>query len=250
MKKCAFIPARYQSSRFPGKPLAQIAGKPMIQRVYERAVACPQLSDVYVATDDQRISDCVKEFGGKAIMTDTSHRSGTDRIAQASLMIGLEQEDIIVNIQGDQPVFDPVVVSQLIEPLEEDREISMTTLKYRISDHRNVQNPNHVKVVTDRQGFALYFSRHPIPYYRDSGISDTHFKHLGFYAFRMDFLLRFTRLQEGDLESAEKLEQLRALEHGFRIKVVETSFDSVEVDVPEDVAGVEEALKLLAETKG
>jgi 3-deoxy-manno-octulosonate cytidylyltransferase (CMP-KDO synthetase) len=250
MKKCAFIPARYQSSRFPGKPLAQIAGKPMIQRVYERAVACPQLSDVYVATDDERILDCVKEFGGKAIMTDTSHRSGTDRIAQASLMIGLEQEDIIVNIQGDQPVFDPVVVSQLIEPLEEDREISMTTLKYRISDHRNVQNPNHVKVVTDRQGFALYFSRHPIPYYRDSGISDTHFKHLGFYAFRMDFLLRFTRLQEGSLESAEKLEQLRALEHGFRIKVVETSFDSVEVDVPEDVAGVEEALKLLAETKG
>ncbi len=244
MKKCAFIPARYQSSRFPGKPLAQIAGKPMIQRVYERAVACPQLSDVYVATDDERISDCVKEFGGKAIMTDKSHRSGTDRIAQASLMIGLEQEDIIVNIQGDQPVFDPVVVSQLIEPLEEDREISMTTLKHRISDPSNVRNPNHVKVVTDSQGFALYFSRHPIPYYRDSGTSDTHFKHLGFYGFRMGFLLQFTRLQEGVLESAEKLEQLRALEHGFRIKVVETSFDSVEVDAPEDVARVEYVLRL------
>ncbi len=215
----------------------------MIQRVYERALACSQLSDVYVATDDERISDCVKDFGGKAVMTDKSHRSGTDRIAQAALMIGLEQEDIIVNIQGDQPVFDPDVVSQLVEPFEQDREISMTTLTHRISDQNSVKNPNHVKVVTDRQGFALYFSRHPIPYFRDSGAFGEHFKHLGFYGFRMGFLLRFTRLSEGVLESAEKLEQLRALEHGFKIKVVETSFDSVEVDVPEDVARVEEALK-------
>jgi 3-deoxy-manno-octulosonate cytidylyltransferase (CMP-KDO synthetase) len=243
MKKFAFIPARYQSSRFPGKPLTLIAGKPMIQRVYERAVACPQLTDVYVATDDKRISDCVSEFGGKAIMTDASHSSGTDRIAQSALTVGLEQDDIIVNIQGDQPIFDPAIVSQLIEPLEEDRTISMTTLKHRIQDQSNVQNPNHVKVVTDRQGFALYFSRHPIPYYRDSRGPVEHFKHLGFYGFRMRFLIQFTRLSEGVLESAEKLEQLRVLEHGFKIKVVETAFDSVEVDVPEDVARVEEVLK-------
>lgn len=242
MKKCAFIPARYQSSRFPGKPLALIAGKPMIQRVYERAAACPQLTDVYVATDDERISGCVEDFGGKAIMTDNSHRSGTDRIAQAASIINLEPDDIIVNIQGDQPVFDPAIVSQLVEPLEKDRTISMTTLKHRISDPSSVQNPNHVKVVTDKEGFALYFSRHPIPYYRDSEEFVKHFKHLGFYGFRMGFLLQFTRLSEGVLESAEKLEQLRVLEHGFRIMVVETTFDSVEVDVPQDVVRVEEAL--------
>jgi 3-deoxy-manno-octulosonate cytidylyltransferase (CMP-KDO synthetase) len=244
MKKCAFIPARYQSSRFPGKPLALIAGKPMIQRVYECAVSCPQLSDVYVATDDERIFTCVRNFGGKAIMTDVSHCSGTDRIAQAASVIGLEQNDIIVNIQGDQPVFDPVIVSQLIEPLEKDREISMTTLKHRISGRSTIQNPNHVKVVTDRQGFALYFSRQAIPYYRDSEAPNEHFKHLGFYGYRMAFLLQFTRLSEGALESTEKLEQLRALEHGFRIKVVETSFDSVEVDIPEDVGRVENVLRI------
>jgi len=243
MKHYAFIPARYQSSRFPGKPLAMISGKPMIQRVYERAIACPQLSDVYVATDDERISGCVENFGGKAILTDKTHRSGTDRIAQAASLIGLEQEDIIVNIQGDQPVFDPVIVSQLIEPLEKDGDIAMTTLKHRIADESNVHNPNHVKVVTDKRGFALYFSRHSIPYLRDPGAFSDYFKHLGFYGYRMAFLLRFTRLSEGTLESAEKLEQLRALEHGFRIMVVETAFDSVEVDVPEDVLRVEEVLR-------
>jgi len=243
MKKCAFIPARYESSRFPGKPLALIAGKPMIQHVYERALACPQLSEVYVATDDRRISDCVEGFGGKSIMTDTSHRSGTDRIAQAAQMTGLEQEDIIINIQGDQPAFDPAVISQLVKPFEEDRQVSMTTLKYRISDQNDVDNPNHVKVVTDRQGFALYFSRHAIPFFRDSEPFQEHYKHLGFYGFRMGFLMQFTRLPEGVLESAEKLEQLRALEHGYKIKVVETSYDSVEIDVPEDVKRVEEIIQ-------
>lgn len=244
MKKYAFIPARYDSSRFPGKPLALIAGKPMIQRVYERAVACPQLSDVYVATDDERIFACVRDFGGKAVMTEKSHRSGTDRIAQAALVTGLAQEDIIVNIQGDQPIFDPAIVPQLVEPLEQDRGISMTTLKHRISDEDSVQNPNHVKVVTDRKGFALYFSRHAIPYLRDSRAAVERFKHLGFYGFRMEFLLEFTRLSDGVLESAERLEQLRVLEHGFKIKVVETSYDSVEVDVPEDISRVEALLNL------
>ncbi len=243
MKKVAFIPSRYQSTRFPGKPLAGISGKPMIQRVYERAVECPQLTDVYVATDDERIFSLVEGFGGKAIMTAESHCSGTDRIAEAAQILSLQNEDIIINIQGDQPVFDPAVVSQLIDPLENDRDISMSTLKHRIIDHDSTNNPNHVKVVTDSQGFALYFSRYPIPCYRDSESSAVHYKHLGFYGFRMDFLLQFTRLSEGVLESAEKLEQLRALEHGYRIMVVETSADSVEVDVPEDVKKVEDIIR-------
>jgi 3-deoxy-manno-octulosonate cytidylyltransferase (CMP-KDO synthetase) len=242
MKKYAFIPARYASSRFPGKPLAQIAGRPMIQRVYERALSCSELTDVFVATDDIRILECVNDFGGKAIMTDVSHCSGTDRIAQAALIIGLRPQDIIVNIQGDQPVFDPAIVSQLVEPIETDPSVVMTTLKHRITDAHDIQNPNHVKVVTDKRGFALYFSRHAIPYVRDAGSSYPCFKHLGFYGFRMDFLLQFTVFPEGVLESAERLEQLRALEYGFKIKVMETDFNSVEVDVPEDVEAVERIL--------
>jgi 3-deoxy-manno-octulosonate cytidylyltransferase (CMP-KDO synthetase) len=243
MKIFAFIPARHKSARFPGKPVARIAGKPMIQHVYERAGSCPELSGVYVATDDERISTCVKGFGGRAVMTEISHHSGTDRIAEAALIMGLEDDDIIVNIQGDQPIFDPSVISQLVMPLQEDRSIPMTTLKHKITDENDVRNPNHVKVVTDRQGFALYFSRHPIPYFRDNELLSVHYKHLGFYGFRMEFLTQFAHLSEGALESAEKLEQLRALEHGFKIKVVETSFDSIEVNVPEDVKKVEEILQ-------
>ena len=245
MKKCAFIPARYQSSRFPGKPLALISGKPMIQRVYERAVMCPELTDVVVATDDNRILNCVEGFGGKVIMTSKSHYSGTDRIAEAAQMMSLEPEDIVINIQGDQPVFDPDIISQLVKPLENDPGISMSTLKNRILKADNVNNPNHVKVVTDKQGFALYFSRHPIPCIRDSEDSGIHYKHLGFYGFRTEFLVRFTKLSKGVLEEAEKLEQLRALEHGFKIMVVETAMDSVEVDVPEDVNRVEEIIEKL-----
>ena len=247
MKKCAFIPARYQSSRFPGKPLALISGKPMIQRVYERAVTCPRLTDVVVATDDDRILNCVEGFGGKVIMTRESHCSGTDRIAEAAQMMGLEPEDIVINIQGDQPIFDPDIISQLVEPLENDHNIPMSTLKHRILRQDNGNNPNHVKVVTDRRGFALYFSRHPIPFFRDSENSGkhSHYKHLGFYGFRMEFLIRFTQLSEGVLESVEKLEQLRALEHGFKIMVVETAIDSVEVDVPEDIKRVEAIIRNL-----
>ncbi len=239
----AFIPARYDSSRFPGKPLALISGKPMIQRVYERAVACPQLSNVFVATDDERISSCVKAFGGNAIMTDKSHRSGTDRIAQAALITGLGQEDIIVNIQGDQPVFDPSVLAQLTAPFGDEPGLPMTTLKHRISDPDDARNINHVKVVTDVHGYALYFSRYPVPYLRDaSSTPSIHFKHLGFYGFRMKFLLQFTSLPKGILESAENLEQLRALEYGFKIRVIETTYNSVDVDVPEDIAAVEKVL--------
>lgn len=243
MKTFAFIPARYQSNRLPGKPLAIIAGKPMIQHVYERAISCPGLSGVFVATDDQRISACVHTFGGRAVMTGKGHRSGTDRISEAALELGVEKEDIIVNIQGDQPLFHPSVVSQLVRPLLEDSSLPMSTLKCKIKDEKEIHNPNHVKVVTDAQGFALYFSRSPIPFFRDGRAHGAYYKHLGFYGFRMEFLQRFTRLSEGALESSERLEQLRALEHGFKIKVVETPFDSIEVDVPEDVQKVEEILR-------
>lgn len=243
MKIFAFIPARYQSTRFPGKPLALIAGKPLIQHVYERALLCPELSEIYVATDDERISDCVHGFAGKVVMTEKAHQSGTDRISEAAIKIGLEKQDIIVNIQGDQPLFDPSVITLLVKPLVEDESIHMSTLKWKITDENHIRNPNHVKVVTDNQGFALYFSRCPIPYFRDTGPGKTHYKHLGFYGYRMEFLTRFTILSQGKLESAEKLEQLRALEHGFKIKVMETPFNSVEVDVPEDIEIVETILQ-------
>ena len=243
MEIFAFIPARYDSTRFPGKPLALIAGRPMIQHVYERALLSSELSDVCVATDDERILACVQGFGGEAIMTGGEHRSGTDRITEAAQVRGLEKEDIIVNIQGDQPLFEPSLIQLLVRPLVEDRSIPMSTLKCKIMSEDDIHNPNHVKVVTDRQGFAIYFSRYPIPFFRDSESTQIHYKHLGFYAFRMGFLMQYRSLAEGVLESAEGLEQLRALENGFRIKVLETTYDSIEVDVPEDVRKVEEILR-------
>jgi 3-deoxy-manno-octulosonate cytidylyltransferase (CMP-KDO synthetase) len=184
----------------------------------------------------------VTEFGGKVVMTGQTHRSGTDRICEAAAKIGLSTEDLIVNIQGDQPIFHPSIVSLLIKPFVEDQSVPMTTVKWKISDPDDIRNPNHVKVVTDRQDFALYFSRYPLPFFRDAESRQVHYKHLGFYGFRMEFLLKFTRLSQGVLEAAEKLEQLRALEHGFKIKVVETPFNSIEVDVPEDIEKVEKVL--------
>lgn len=239
MKIYAIIPARYGSTRFPGKPLAVISGKPLIRHVYEHALSCPEVLDVFVATDDDRIAGCVRDFGGKAVMTKKGHPSGTDRVAEASQNMELKKDDLIVNIQGDQPLFQPSSISRLIRPLMEDREIPMTTLKYKITDVQEVQNPNNVKVVTDKEGFALYFSRSPLPFFRDPNSPRCHYKHLGFYAYPMEFLTRFVTLPVGELESAEKLEQLRALEYGFRIRVEETPFDSVEVDTPGDVLKVE-----------
>ncbi|MBN1276436.1 MAG: 3-deoxy-manno-octulosonate cytidylyltransferase [Deltaproteobacteria bacterium] len=239
MKVFGFIPARYASQRFPGKPLAVIEGKPMIQHVYECAISCPEFSEVWVATDDERISDVVSGFGGRAVMTDHSHRSGTDRIREAAIKVGLEKEDIVVNIQGDQPKFSPSIITLLIRPFLEDLNIQMTTLKYKLTDERDIQNPNHVKVVTDRHGYAMYFSRSAIPYFRDMNSTRICYKHLGLYGFRMEFLSLYTQLSEGELENAEKLEQLRVLEHGIKIKVLESPFDSIEVDVPEDILKIE-----------
>ena len=239
MRVIAFIPSRYDSSRFPGKPMAPIAGTPMIGHVFRRAMSCPEVSEVYVVTDDERIFQCVEELGGKVIMTEKRHRTGTDRIAEASQKMDLNEDDLIVNVQGDQPLFHPSAISDLIAPMKEDPMIPMSTLKYRIRDETEIDNPNHVKVVTDSKGFALYFSRSPIPFFRDPKSSVVYYKHLGFYAYRNDFLLKFAALPISELESSEKLEQLRALECGFKIKVVETAFDSVEVDTPADIVKAE-----------
>jgi 3-deoxy-manno-octulosonate cytidylyltransferase (CMP-KDO synthetase) len=239
----ALIPARYGSTRFPGKPLAMIAGRPMIQHACGCAANCPDISEVYVATDDERIFKCVEEFGVKAVMTSDRHASGTDRIAEAVEILGLNDDDIIVNIQGDQPVFKPTVISNLVKPLIDDRTIPMSTLKYRINNPLDINNSNIVKVVTDNNDFALYFSRWPIPFYRENPPEQDHFKHLGLYAYRKKFILAFSRLPGGNLENSEKLEQLRALEYGYRIKVIESDSNSIEVDAPEDIRKVEEHLK-------
>lgn len=242
MKIVAFIPARFNSTRFQGKPLALIAGRPMIQHVYSCTKACTEISEVFVATDDRRIAEAVRSFGGEAILTSEVHPSGTDRIAEAARKLGLEPDDVVVNIQGDQPFFPPVLITDLVGPLLNDDTILMSTLKCRFSDDRGIGDPNRVKVVTDRRGYALFFSRSPIPYYRDFISPRNHYKHLGFYGYRMAFLTTFANLPVGDLESAEKLEQLRAMENGFRIMVVETPFESIEVDTPADIQKVEALL--------
>jgi 3-deoxy-manno-octulosonate cytidylyltransferase (CMP-KDO synthetase) len=251
MKIPAFIPARYDSTRFPGKPLALIAGKPMIQHVYESAKKCPEISEVFVATDDERIFQRVLGLGGKAIMTDRAHSSGTDRIAEAASRMGLQSDDLVINVQGDQPTLDHRCFShhrcfsQLIQPLMEDADVLMSTLVFRISDERGVndpRNPKHVKTVSDKDGYALFFSRSLIPHYRDCGADRVYYKHLGFYAYRVGFLKKFATLPVGVLEDAEKLEQLRAVEHGYKIKVVESPCDSFEVDTPEDIEIAERIL--------
>lgn len=250
MKIVAFIPARYGSTRFPGKPLALIAGRPMIQHTYRCTLACPEVSEVVVATDDQRVMDAVLAFGGKAVLTAGHHPSGTDRVADAAKRLGLQPGDVVVNVQGDQPFFNPALLSQMIGPVIEDPAVAMSTLKIRLSDERETLDPNCVKVVTDRDGYAIYFSRSVIPFHRDPGSRGEHYKHLGFYCYRMGFLARFAALGVGGLESAEKLEMLRALEYGFRIKVVETAFDSLEVDTPADLRRVERTSFPLEETRG
>ena len=228
------IPARYESTRLPGKPLAVIDGKPMIQRVYECARDIAGIDAVLVATDDQRIVDVIRNRGGEAVMTSSTHASGTDRIAEVAA--GLDAE-IVVNVQGDLPFLQPAMVDGAVDLLRGDSGLPMATIKTAIRQRAEMDNPNVVKVVTDRDGYALYFSRSPIPLWRDAvpaGVLG--YKHLGVYAYRRDFLLTFTRLAPTPLEKAEKLEQLRALESGFRIKVAETTSGlGVEVDTPEDL---------------
>lgn len=236
------IPSRYESTRFPGKPLADLLGKPMIQHVYERVLKAKSVSFAAVATDDERIFKAVNAFGGRAVMTAPSHRSGTDRIAEAVDSLKLKDDDIVVNIQGDQPLFEPVQVDEVVGPLLEDATIPMSTLIYRIVREEEISHPNAVKTVFDSRGFALYFSRATIPFVRDRGKRADYYKHHGIYAYRRDFLRTFTTLPEGILERLEALEQLRALEHGHRIRVVVTPHDSVEVDTPEELERVRRLL--------
>lgn len=241
----AIIPARYKSNRFEGKPLAIIDGKPMIQHVVERAQRVSLLSRVVVATDDKRIGECVESFGGEHVMTKDDHVSGTDRLAEAAEKVGISEHDIVVNIQGDQPLFPEEVVEQVARPLLDDPALPMSTLIYQIIRPEEIHDPNHVKTVFDRDNYALYFSRAPIPFQRNPEDIETptYYKHLGFYAYRKGFLLSFVALPEGEWERFEKLEQLRALEYGYKIKVTLTEHDSIEVDTPEDLLRVEKQIK-------
>ena len=232
----AIVPARYESTRLPGKPLALIDGKPMIQHVYERTRGVAVVDRVLVATDDARIAAAVRSFGGDVALTRSDHASGTDRIAEVAATLDAE---VVVNVQGDLPFLEAQMVNTAVALLRADSALPMATLKTPIRDAAEMANPNAVKVVTDRDGYALYFSRSPLPYWRDpaDGPADgvLGYKHIGLYAYRRDFLLTFARLAPTPLERAEKLEQLRALEWGFRIKVAETAAVGIEVDTPHDL---------------
>jgi 3-deoxy-manno-octulosonate cytidylyltransferase (CMP-KDO synthetase) len=242
MKVVCIIPARYQSTRFNGKPLADLCGKPMIQHTYERVMESKTLSYAAVATDDERILAAVKGFGGRAVMTSPHCLSGTDRIAEAVAGLGLESNDVVVNVQGDQPLCEPCQIDEVAAPLIADYSIPMSTLIYRIVREEEITHPNAVKVVFDSDHFALYFSRATSPYVRGRGEKADYYKHHGIYAYRRDFLDTFTRLPVGRLERLEALEQLRVLEHGYKIKVVETAYDSVEVDTPEELNRVRDII--------
>jgi 3-deoxy-manno-octulosonate cytidylyltransferase (CMP-KDO synthetase) len=227
----AVIPARYQSSRLPGKPLLDIGGRPMIEHVYRRAAEADSVDAVVVATDDQRIADAVEAFGGIARLTRPTHRTGTDRIAEVAAELAC---DIVVNVQGDEPLIDPAMITAVVAPLRADTSLVMTTARRRLTDPDEFRNPHIVKVVTDARGDALYFSRAPIPYGADPAASPA-YVHVGLYAFRRDFLLRYAALPQTPLEVAESLEQLRALEHGYRIRTVVTEHHSIGVDTPQDL---------------
>jgi 3-deoxy-manno-octulosonate cytidylyltransferase (CMP-KDO synthetase) len=227
------IPARFASSRFPGKSLATIAGKPMLQHVYERASQARYLSKLIVATDDERIYKAARSFGAPALMTRADHLSGTDRVAEAA---SGDNASVIINIQGDEPLIEPTAIDAATLALLDDPDVPMATLKKAIEDPREISDPNVVKVVTNLAGDAIYFSRCSIPYARDEG--GIHYKHLGLYVYRREFLLAYSGLPVGPLERMERLEQLRALENGHRVRVVETEYESLGVDTPEDLERV------------
>jgi len=247
MKYIGIIPARYASTRFPGKPLAVLGGKTVIQRVYEQAVSV--LPEAYVATDDERIFACVEAFGGRAVMTRADHKSGTDRIQEAAEKTGTDA-DVIINIQGDEPFVQPSQIETLMH-LFDDAETQIGTLGKRFETIEAVKNPNSPKIVVDRRGFALYFSRSIIPFIR--GVEPQQWfgrypflKHLGIYAYRRSVLSEITKLPQSPLELAESLEQLRWLQNGYRIRVGETDVETVGIDTPEDLCRAEEFLTTVA----
>ena len=244
MRVIGVIPSRWGSTRFPGKSLHPVLGKPLVCWVVEAVQRARRLDEIIVATDDERIARTVEGFGGSVVMTRSDHATGTDRLAEAAQLIGISDQDVIVNIQGDQPLFPAEIVEQVARPLIDDPSLPMATLLSTIVRPEEITDPNHVKTVFDCHGNALYFSRSPIPFQRDPGGAErpTYYKHLGFYAYRKGFLVTFVGLPEGQWERFEKLEQLRALEFGYTIRVVLTAHDSIEVDTPDDLVRVEQML--------
>jgi 3-deoxy-manno-octulosonate cytidylyltransferase (CMP-KDO synthetase) len=248
LKSIVVIPARYESTRFPGKALALLAGRPMIEHVYRRSARAIGISRVLVATDDERIARAVDDFGGEALMTSAAHLTGTDRLAEAATHLDC---DIIVNVQGDEPLVDPSMIERAIAPFPGDADLQMTSLRARITTLEELRDPHVVKVVVDRDEFALYFSRAPIPFDRDfaGGLTGA-WRHVGLYAYRRSFLARFAAMVPSPLEQTERLEQLRALEHGIRIKVLETHHHSIGVDTPADLVQVEAIFAAEVDTQG
>ncbi len=231
----AVIPSRYRSTRLPGKPLALIDGKTMVEHVWTRASGARHVNAVVVATDDEQIARVVDAFGGVAVMTSADHATGTDRLAEVGAAI---DADLIVNVQGDEPLITPSAIDGAIQPLLGPDGERMGTLRKRIDDPDDVHNPSIVKMVVDHQGYALYFSRSPLPYVRPGQSAPTMWRHLGLYVYKRQFLLELARLRQTPLELAEGLEQLRVLEHGFRIATVETDAETIGVDTPEDLERV------------
>jgi len=233
MNILAVIPARYASQRFPGKPLIKIGDRPMVQRVYEAALGCPEFAKVVVATDDVRIADCVRQFGGAVEMTHSGHETGTDRVAEVAERH--PEMEVVVNVQGDQPFVTPAMLSQLVSPYLQGERPPMTTLACPLEFESGYADPNTVKVLCDQAGDALYFSRSPIPYLRTPGKSLPVYHHLGLYAFERQFLAQYAELSATPLEQCEGLEQLRVLEHGFKIRVCLTEQAVLEINTPEDL---------------
>lgn len=235
------IPARYHSTRFEGKVIADILGKPMIQHVWERAKEALLLDDLIIACDDQRVKDVADSFDAKAVMTSKDHPSGTDRLVEVVNPLDVE---IVINIQADEPLIRPVMIDSIVDVLSNDNSISMATLMRKIDNPSDINNDNVVKVVTDKDGFALYFSRSAIPYQaKDSLIREpTYYKHIGIYGYTKDFLFTYKNIPLSKLEKIERLEQLRVLEDGFRIKVIETKFDTIGVDTPQDLDKIRQYL--------
>jgi len=237
MEVIGVIPARYSSTRFEGKILADIMGKPMLQHVWERAKKARALDDLIIACDDERVVEIVKEFGAKVVLTAKAHTCGTDRICEVVNPLDVR---IVINIQGDEPLIQPIMIDAVAQALLDDKSVSMATIMKKIEDPAQIDDPNVVKVVVDKNGFALYFSRSAIPYRaHNSDINQvSYYKHIGLYGYTKDFLFTFKNTPPSNLEQIEKLEQLRVLEEGYKIKVIETKFDTVGVDTPDDLAKV------------
>lgn len=243
MKVIGVIPARWGSTRFEGKVMADLLGKPVVQHVWENAKKAKALDDLVVACDDERIIKVVEGFGGKAVYTSPDQPSGTDRLAE---VVNPMDVKIVVNIQGDEPLVKPIMIDNLVMSLDDEKAAQMATMIKKITDDSDLINSNVVKVIFDKNGYAIYFSRYAIPYNRtntaDKDKKPVYYKHIGMYAFTKDFLFTFRNLPKSALENAEKLEQLRVLEYGYKIKVVETKFDTVGVDTHDDLIKVKEIL--------